>query len=500
MDPKFALFEHFSGSCNSLCNQSNLAAPLKAACDLGSQSYCAGDNAFLPECQTHTDRVVRTLASQKTSIPYSNPITVPSGSKQNVNDYYLSLVDNVSKRTADIASKEYSRLASADISALVGIFKAESTTEKTGYNSILDKTEKAFIDRGSPLDKLKTGSWIGERIDSSIAKKIQKWKTATASDILADMLFDIKHMNVFADWYNPAIELLVSKLTTADLRNPLLYDITHPTLVRMIDKYIIEFVTGKTISLDSKDLYNTDLSMSPRLYDSNVYGAFKIIATKRASNYPLLLLFAAANNANYKYCSTLIDPRSDPLYVAMKSAGEKTPEVQYNLYCADQSKFGLDECTTYYQSQIAAAVNPDSLYSKIVQLSTDANGVVSKTSLDKYSGLQAWLKTKIQDQVVMNGDIPVITSVCGAAGNLSVAQCGQLCALYPDMCVDDQVQKCRLPTYRYAQKESFSGKDESWFLYILLALIVLIASGFLFKHLSSSPGRGVFTKLKYSHR
>jgi hypothetical protein len=128
-------------------------------------------------------------------------------------------------------------------------------------------------------------------------------------------------------------------------------------------------------------------------------------------------------------------------------------------YCVNPSSVTSDSCVSYVNGLTDATIKTAALVSGY-NAAVKADGSIDGTVLNKYgSAMKDWLKTTTADVVTKNaaGDT-VITSSCGTANSLPVDQCKQICALYPEVCLDDQIRKAQLPQYRYS-KDGFTDPE-----------------------------------------
>ncbi|KAG3194373.1 hypothetical protein PC128_g9433 [Phytophthora cactorum] len=111
-------------------------------------------------------------------------------------------------------------------------------------------------------------------------------------------------------------------------------------------------------------------------------------------------------------------------------------------FCLDNKNITSDSCVAFINKAIASDASFD------------------KSVLDKYTGLKDWLLLKTADKISTdaNGNKTII-SACATADGLSRDQCEQLCQIYPDLCANDQINKCQMSMYRYSKEGLENNAD-----------------------------------------
>ncbi len=478
---KFSFVEHlteaFSVGCGSVCSQENIDPSVKAACDLGSQRYCSSYNIASPDCLTYADRLARTRAAQRTNAVYSNSVLIPTSSSQTITSYYTSLGNSAKAYVLN----NINNLSSDNVVSLMKIFQTEEPSERQVYTKVSDAVIAELSKTDRPKNFGLTIGWLKAYVDEVIdliANELATFKTAEIIRVNNNFK---PFINMFMDSYSKVFDVLVSKLTIEDIANPALYEIDSPYLMGLIRSFIIQYITGKSPQAGETII---DLSKSARLYNKYVLDAYNWFIKNRSTE-PLIAMIQAAKAANMKYYITVDDVNNDPVCVAMILAGEPIP---YEARCSLASNIIKPECIAFVEKKInAPGASIDDIYLSIIQSATDGNGNISKVVLDTYPSIKQWLATKMADESVVVDGVPKITPVCGTAGNLSISQCNQLCKMYPELCIPDQIQKCSLPNYRFAKegllnkpvdKEGMctnpADKEETeWWWIIAFALVVI---------------------------
>lgn len=481
---KFSFIEHlteaFSVGCGSVCSQENIDPSVKAACDLGSQRYCSSDSIATLDCLAYADRLVRTRAAQRTNTVYSNSVAIPTSSTQTIASYYTSLGDSIQAHVL----KNIDSLSSDSIVNLMKLFQSEEPSERQVYSKVSDAVIAELSKTNRPINSGISINWLKARAEELIKQKVVAYtREPSAINILNQIIKESQFMTMFYDLYLPVLDVLASKLSIEDVATPSLYTAGGPYLIKLVHKFIIEYIIGQSWYIDK---YNIDLSKRPQLYNKYVLDAYKWLSANIKDDQ-LVALITAARNANMAYYISVDDVNNDPVCVAMILAGEPIP---YEARCSSASNIVKPECIAFIEKKITApGASIDDVYLSIIKSATDTSGNISKLVLDTYPTIKQWLSTKMSDESVTIDGISKITPVCGTEGNLSIAQCNQLCKMYPELCIPDQVQKCSLPNYRFAKEgltnpsveeglcvEPPDNEQVQWWWIFVLALIVFAIS------------------------
>lgn len=462
---RFAVPEHqsenFAASCSDVCAQTNLTPTLQSACDVGSQAYCStADKVASIECNPYVDRLIRTRAAEKASTVYSNSVVIPSSSGKTITDYYNALGDAANSYVAS----NIANLSSTSVAGLMNVMKAEGG-DLSMFNKVADTAITGCVQSSTASCSV---PWMKSRVDKLINDQVQLFATASVGAILDYISTNVNHYLKFEDSYAPMRTLLLSKITLGDINNPVLIVLREKsaTICLAVDLLVINYVcdsTLTTIPTSTSGDYTVDLSAKPNLYaktlDTFIY---TILSRPYASSDKLLKLYAAASNSNVSRCAT-VDPLTDPTCIAIRQTGRSDAVTAMDTalakYCVNPSSVTSDSCVSYVNGLTDATIKTAALVSGY-NAAVKADGSIDGTVLNKYgSAMKDWLKTTTADVVTKNaaGDT-VITSSCGTANSLPVDQCKQICALYPEVCLDDQIRKAQLPQYRYS-KDGFTDPE-----------------------------------------
>ncbi len=483
INPRFGFVEHFSADCSSVCTQPNIDPSVKAACDTGSQSYCStSDKISSTECKPYLDRVIRTRAAQKTNTQYANSVNIPTSINKTITDYYNALGD-----AADGYLKaNINNLSAASVTDVMNIINAEQGTDRSMALRVTDNAIAQCVTSNAACEDVK---WITDRITDNINTLAIKFTNASLNDILSYISNNLAHYTKFQAFYKSINNLIISKLTIDGLNSPTLITVRNKSIdIRnAVDLFVVNYVLGNTLAAiptTSVGAYDIDISGKPNLYNLNIRGLYKAIST--ASNGAvdnLATLITNADIANKNRC-TLVDVNTDNVCIAMRATGEtdlvNAIQNTDSAFCmASSANIVQDRCVAYVNTNSNnATFDSSKAYNLVMSAATKADGSLDKTILDKYPGIKPWLTGKTTDTIQTNSSTgeKTILPVCGTANGLSIDQCKKVCEVYPDLCAQDQIQKCQLPKYRYST-ENFSEKNENdslWFLWLLLIIIVTL--------------------------
>jgi hypothetical protein len=456
------LSENFAASCSDVCAQTDIAPTLRSACDMGSQAYCStADNIASIECNPYVDRLIRTRAAEKASTVYSNPVIIPSSSGKTITDYYNALGDAANSYVAS----NITNLSSTSVAGLMNVMKAEGG-DLSMFNKVADTAITGCVQSSTASCSVPS---IKSRVDKLIGDQVQLFATASVGAILDYISTNVNHYLKFEDSYAPMRTLLLSKMSFGDINNPALIVLREKsaTICMAVDLLVINYVcdsTLTTIPTSTSGDYTVDLSAKPKLYakslDTFIY---TILSRPYAPTDKLLKLYAAASNSNVSRCAT-VDPLTDPTCIAIRQTGRSDAvtlmDTALAKYCVNPSAITSDSCVNYVAGLTDATIKTAALVSGY-NAAVKADGSIDVTVLNKYgSAMKDWIKTKTADIVTKNAaGETIITPSCGTANSLPVDQCKQICALYPDVCLEDQIRKAQLPQYRY-NKDGFSNPEK----------------------------------------
>jgi hypothetical protein len=144
-------------------------------------------------------------------------------------------------------------------------------------------------------------------------------------------------------------------------------------------------------------------------------------------------------------------------------------------------------CIAYINNQISTDPKYDTnaVFMNVLKAATNADGSLNKSLIDQYNGMKQWLLAKTADTVTTVDGVTKITSICGVGGGLTLDQCGRVCEIYPELCIDDQSRKCSLPEHRYS-KDGFcdcAAREEGfrwWILFIIIFTLIAVIGGGLY--------------------
>lgn len=473
------LLEKFSVPCGPICSKKGLSKDLQGSCDTGSQLYCASSkNITSKECQTYLGRVIGTNSGQKES-PTFTPVAIPNTSKQTITDYYNALGD-----AADSYVKSNINTLSTDsVAGLMNIIGAEQG-KKTMFNKVADNA----IDTCASLDNIKCDniSWIKARVSETIATQAATFAQADVSTILQYVLANKNHYMKFMPYYGPIHNILLSKIKSSDLSNPTLIGMrfSSPEFLNSLDLLVLKKLTMSemaTIPLNADGSYNVDITNNPKLYDSDIRAFYKAILNKSSTD-KLAALITSADAVNKNTDDFKSSKCSTELCAAMKATGDTNLMPPMAVAASTLKNMGTllakafapdpakscgtaplpwtNESCISYVNGLTDSKQQSSAFEKILAAAAKSDGSYDKTVLDKYKGLQPWLVKTTADVVSTDSQgNTVITSACGGKDSLlTTDQCTQLCNIYPDICTNDQIQRCSLSNYRY-ETEKFNSRE-----------------------------------------
>ena len=500
MDVRFGIAEHlaeqFSTNCSSLCTQPVSDPTLKAGCDTGSQSYCAtGSNIVTGDCVSFLDRVIQTraVATQKVTTPYSNPVSIPTSSKQTITDYYNALGNAANS----YVSANIANLSSASVASIVNIMNAEAG-EKTMLNNISDNIITTCL--SSSDANCGNVSWVQSRVSDTITAKATTLAKSDLPTILAYIKSNITHYQKYANLYGPIHKLIINNLTLSLFTDVTLLAIRNKSsdVRTAMDLMYINAVAGTTLAsipVDSTGKYAVDVSNSVKLYDSTMRAIYSTFLSASTTDNLVILV----QSADAKNNARIANPFTDALCLAMKAAQLTLPLEQTLITLATQTGISKENAfIPYYYGSVATAAVTDQVCVDYVnkQMKLGNVNLLNPTTLNTYdaaiinkimksgtyasilqifTALQAPMKLLMADTVAADGTITA-SALCQSSPD----QCKEVCSKFPDMCVQDQAQKCQLPNYRYSDKfesrESFGSDEDSnmygWLLFIIFCIFI----------------------------
>ena len=488
MNPRFPIREGFSSSCSTACSQANIDPSIQKACDLGSFKYCSDPTVVSSDnCTTFIDRVIRSRTAAKTNVVYSNPVSVTA--PQTIDDYYNAL----GSATNAYIQKNIGNLSDPSMAKLMTILeseKGENTMYTTAVDAAIDACAKDPTNAGCNNTAL---TWLTDRITQLANTYATTNANSSLVQIASDMTKSARYIR-FPSLFQPVTNLILSKLTISLISDPTVIALraASSVIATGIDVFVINYVMNKesltSLTTDTTGAYNVDISLQKKLYDSPVRTFYNLI--KSSGSDKLAALIASADTANIQHLST-VNTDTDPLAIAMKQTGESaivgTISNLAKGYCTTTASIITPDCITYINGSIGnASFNKDSAFSLILSAATKSDGSLDRTILDKYTGMSDWLASKTADIVSVDSNgVSTIMHTCGTPSGLSIDQCKAICIAYPDICVKDQVTRCAIPQYRYAQEGfyQFNGEDydDNSQLYLFIIFIAIVVLGCLIK-------------------
>ena len=491
------LLESFSVPCRSVCSNTNLSPDLQAACDTGSQAWCSSPNNInSADCQTYLQRVI----AGKQASPV---VAIPTSSKQTLADYYNAL---------GTAADTYvqGNINSAD--KLMGIIGAEQGTQVM-FNKVADDAIASCV--ASSDNSCSNVAWLTTRVTANLTAQATTMANADIPTILGYITTNMNHYTKFMGYYAPIHDLILKKITVADLVNPTLISLRNKSayMLNGIDLFVLNQITnGKltSIPLNKDGSYNVDITNNVALYGQGIRAFYKaILASPPASTDQLGVLIAKADTTNkntFDFKTFALSALSKAMYNTgepnlvppIKSVDTK---IQASIAstvgptCGSTTLYSDPMCATY-ANNLTSDADKTKFYTALLTAMYDPktgyNNDNSKNILKQYPGLSAWLVANTVDKVSTDAQgNTTIVSGCGGTNILSSDQCNQLAAIFPNMTTTDQIQRCALPNYRYEgnptantfqSRENFDQDYEYtaqntellWFIAILILAVLLI--------------------------
>ncbi len=514
--------EPFTGSCTNICSITTpIPDTLRAACDTGSQQYCTTDtNILTGNCKTYLNRVTGNMTANRQNKVYANPIkflTKPGQTLPSVQDYYNALGTSITS-----LPKDGPTLVGSDVKDIVTTLKtnpdyASDPTYQTLTKAAFDYCTMATnIDTNFCAESGPNLSWaaleftntMNAQTDALKAKNISgslvayysstATPTKVASDLAAAKLAHARMPNTM----KPLDDMILNSLTKDDLLDPNLVVLraVSPYLQTGVDTFVINLINGSKSSFsrerltDSTTMYSTTLSSNGPLYSQAVRTFLSNLQSfntnNKITNDPLVALIQTTDNANMAVCSTG-NPLSNPICAqvanATGSVNASTILDTTVAYCSDAKNVSDLKCISHINTN-QKAYNINDVNTKMLNycLSTDGRNDNSCKPFSTITGSDQWLINATKNTTDSNG---VVSTVCGTSGNLSKDTCQNVCLTYPEVCLNDSVQKCAKSDNRYSTNVDYfegSSKEEStsastiiyYILYLLAAiLIALVIAG-----------------------
>lgn len=483
---RFPLMEGFSTSCTSACNQPNIDPSIRTACDIGSQAYCTvPTNVASKDCVTYLDRIVRTVNSEKTGIQYSNKVLPPSGiTISNYNDALnATLNDYITSNVKNLQAPE-----------TVNLISAVKTADPN--SPTLSMMTKTAIDKCSAITGCDPNvSWIKTEVATMDKDMASRAPASTLSQIITEIGTRATYWT-YADLYTNLNNVIISKLSITSLTTDGLMKLRDSVsaIRQSIDLIVVSYILNKLITaipLNASGEYDIDISNQTKLYDQTIHSYYAmLLKSSRAQTDNLTKLIAKTDAMNKERCKK-VNPTVDPVCVSMRLTAEPdlvtAIDAALPAYCLDGPKVLDPNCITHFNKIIVTDPTFDrtNIYKSVLGAALlSKDNKYDTTIVGKYDGIQTWIKSQTADKVTtdINGQT-IITPICGTADGLSVDECNRVCATYPEYCAADQVQKCKLPKYRYAT-EGFCDNDEQdslgmWLAILLTIIAIAVACNYL---------------------
>lgn len=463
---------------------------MRTACDAGSLAYCATQpNIISKDCSTYIDRVARTVAAEKTNTQYSNKVIAPVGSS--VVDYLNALETSATK----YATNNATQVGSLEFTNIINTFKTADPQTAIPTRIATTLTEQCV---DSNCKTYASTGWIVDTcrdIDKKLSTQMGNYSLQQILDQLNTNKLFWSYNNIFEN----VTKLIISKLSISSLSNPTLmkYREAMQTIKVAIDLLVVSYVLESlqtNLPTDSAGKYLINIVGRPKLYDRTIRDYYLMLQkSSQAQNDSLTLLIAKTDADNKLRCQT-VNPTVDSTCVAMRLTNEpqlvEAIDNAMPAYCMNNQLKVLNmDCTNYFNKKIVSDPSFDrvAVYKSVLAAATLPNDKFDVIVLNRYEGIRPWMEKTSADTVVVdsNGQSTIQTG-CGDSKDMSIDQCKRMCATYPESCQNDQMQKCKLPKYRYSTTESFKNvsedRENDIIMLICIILFGIICTGILFKY------------------
>jgi hypothetical protein len=494
MSPEQLQIENFSVSCNDVCASPSISSDLKAACDEGTYQYCIqSGNVSSNQCIDFMDRIVRTRAAQRTNSVYANPVKISASSQTIDNTIFSDAINYVGRNVVasdqTVVNKIVNTLTPEPNMLLMMSSASLKTCDAANQNSSC-ASKQWVIDGLSKFIDLAINDPASASIDNAL-------KFATPSVVSA-------YDNYLVKYYNFLLSLVsLTNITNADLLKT--YRANSAYMREKLDLIVLNYILGNTLTSIPRNKdgsYNIDISAKSNLYDPKVRAYYNSCAAiSSVDNF--VVAVASADTTNIARCAS-VDPTKDTTCIAMKATGDAAlsgaVDSSLNTYCMNSANIGSDSCAAYVNNLMTTNPNVDknAIFKTALIAATNKDGTLNKTIISKFNGMKDWLLVKTSDSITTDTNgTKSISTTCGTSSGLSIDQCKQVCAAYPDMCVNDQIARCQMPMYRYAEtfealsptiQESFGEKASDSWLYVLIFIVICIGIFYVRKRYLARQG------------
>lgn len=464
LNHRYALIEHlkepFSMGCADICAQANITVEAKDACDLGYSKYCAIPNNIANE--VCVPFVSRALAPERVS---TNAKAIRDQTIASVKTY-------MEQPEIDLQSTQ--------VNNLMSVVKNDPEVYKL---ATVAPITKCIVDNDA---KCSTLTWLQPALAATVDDFMNRMGSKSLEEILVEMTSErmLSIYKIFTVSLSQINQLIASKITTpANLVHKSLITLRDISsqLTTSIDLIVINFILNSNhtfIPVLESGEYNVDITTKATLYDPNIYAFYKLLlGSQTAATDKLTKLITVANISNKTRCATVSS--YDPVCIAMKQTGDPglvaAATAGTLAYCSNSNNIGTDACIEVINNAIINDKSFDkvSAYKNALVAATNADGTFNRAIFDKLEGMMDWLKTKTADIKSIDIDgIPVVESVCGTPGELTIDQCKKLGAIYPDLYTNDNIAKCGLAKYRYL--EGFGEPTNEWMFWLILFIFIAL--------------------------
>lgn len=497
--------EHFAGSCINACDNPALSNELKEVCDVGSQQFCkVGNNIYNPQCRSYLGRAISHVGALNSNETPTRKIMLPNISgkteSESIRIYASDLV------AAIAAAMDPKNIGSAELDAVVKTVKeaypnanlneVQRLVDSAVYTCSTDNSAEACADDTNTKNN---NSWLGkelrERVNRSLTSIINK---TTANNFMKNIL----DPSVKQNWYRmfvqypritaPIVDKYVSFIEEADLdeKTNLIQTLRNMGyyLKESIDTKIVSFLAPNSkVTGTYKPVTNINLFTSIK-FTTYVDGIISENAKVGIKNDPFIAYVEEQKTAITDAC--LSNPLSETCKLVNNviNTADRQRMTQATVeFCSLDQNVKSQECIDDINNSLAKTkagtpntteYDVDDINRKILNYCVSTAGKLDTKCRPRppITGSEEWLKNATLNTTDSKG---VTTSKCGTAGNLTIAQCENVCATYPDLCEADLNKKCSNPNQRYNSKiDHFEENNlqmyDQWGYWTILSIAIFI--------------------------
>jgi len=223
---------------------------------------------------------------------------------------------------------------------------------------------------------------------------------------------------------------------------------------------VINLITGTKESLTSAPVYSTLLTNSISLYDDDIRNFINAIKSQPfADQDPFVKQIEFADSYNVTECDANVNANTSELCKSIELSNDqsisKNAQTFLSEYCPTSINTILEpKCMTYINEN-QSKVDINNINSKMLDYCISYKGRSDTETCKPFSKIinsSQWLSQKTKNNTIKdeNGNVIDVEPVCGTDEGLELTKCMEVCDVYPEICEEDKVNKCKLPHYRYS--------------------------------------------------